>query len=116
MGFDGESLSSINFNYQIKRGYILTYVCIHAFYGAFFVFYTAQNTAYAKEENLFSEGAAELLQRFLHLQWEQMEGFLVSREALLMLEALLLSYVEHHIERPLRSTAFIRQVAALGNA
>ena len=68
------------------------------------------------EDNLFSEGAAELLQRFLHLQWEQMEGYLVSREALLMLEALLLSYVEHHIERPLRSTAFIRQVAALGNS
>ena len=61
MGFDGESLSSINFNYQIKRGYILTYVCIHAFYGAFFVFYTAQNTAYAKEENLFSEFSEPLL-------------------------------------------------------
>ena len=65
---------------------------------------------------VFTEGAAGLLRRFLELQWDKMEGFLVSREALLMLEDLLLSYVEHHLDRPLRSTAFIRQVAALGNS
>lgn len=61
----------------------------------------------------FQEAAAELLGRFLQLDWKNLPDFRVSRQALLMLEELLLAYVESHVERPLRSTQFIRQVAAV---
>lgn len=62
---------------------------------------------------IFSARARELVERLIHFDWEKPAPFRVYGAALLEAESLLLDYLLFLLEKPLKSLAFIRQLALL---
>ena len=60
----------------------------------------------------FSPDMAALLERMLCLNWREPGQFSVAAGTLAAMECVFASYVTYHLERPLKSLAFIRQMEA----
>ncbi|MDD4601642.1 DNA repair protein RecO [bioreactor metagenome] len=64
------------------------------------------------ESFAFSAAAGDFLDKLLQLDWQAPTAFKVSGAALVEIEKLLICYLKYHIDKPLKSLDFIRQVVS----
>lgn len=69
------------------------------------------NSCRTSESLSFSDEAAEFLDKLLGLDWQNPGHFTVSGSALSEIETLLIHYLTYHLDKPLKSLNFIKDVA-----
>ncbi len=61
----------------------------------------------------FGQAECDLIKRLLHLNWKNPEHFTVNKATLLQTENILINYLVHCLDKPLKSIEFIKQLSVI---